>query len=130
MPGPARPRWLGGWSDRRVLVHDASMQPTLLPGDRLEIDRDAYVDRAPRVGEIVVLRDPEAPERWLVKRVGAVGPAPAGPAGVPVPAGQLFVVSDLAGPTRDSHRFGPVPFAAVVGRAVRIYRPRARARDL
>lgn len=112
-----RPRW---WSSARVIVRDESMLPTLRPGDRLWVDRRAYRDRLPRVGEIVVLVDPEEPARWLVKRVGAVGPSGN------LPPGTVFVVSDAPGPTRDSRRFGPVATDRLVGRAYRRYAPASR----
>jgi signal peptidase I len=42
------------------------MQPALQPGDRLLVNRWSQ----PRPGDIVVLRDPEAPRsRFLAKRV-------------------------------------------------------------
>jgi signal peptidase I len=129
------------------------MLPILRPGDRLLVDRRAYRDRPPAVGDIVVLVDPEMPRRWLVKRVVAVGPgrfrrtaagfAPAAsepsPNGSPPDAaaleafvlaeGTLYVTGDAAG-SRDSRGFGPVPFAAIVGRAYRCYAPTGRQRDL
>lgn len=136
---PERPRW---WSSRRVEVRDESMLPTLRPGDRLLVDRAAYRARRPRAGEIVVLVDPEEPARWLVKRVGAVGPEPAppppgraiGPAPTspddPLPPGTVYVVSDAPGPTRDSRRFGPVPLDRLVGRVYRRLFPPDRRGEL
>jgi signal peptidase I len=63
------------------LVSAGAMAPTLLPGDVLLVSRLAYVLRlpftdvvlarlgSPRRGDVVVLRDPTAPGRRLVKRV-------------------------------------------------------------
>lgn len=96
------------------------MRPTLVPGDRLLVDAGAYRDRPPRPGEVVVLVDPEAPERWLVKRVHAVDPD----------AGTVDVRGDATEHARDSRRFGPVPLAALVGRAYRRYFPPERRREL
>jgi len=148
MPGAAPGRWR---SSRHVEVADESMRPTLAPGDRLRIDPRAYRDRPPRVGEIVVAIDPEAADRWLVKRVAAVGPGrfwhlpgrlvPAGPEGPvdrPANAGELlelgadevYLLSDAPLGGRDSRRFGPVPFAALVGRVYRRYFPPERRADL
>jgi signal peptidase I len=42
---------------------------TLLAGDRLLVDRNAFWLRAPHRWEIATFRDPEAPHRWLVKRI-------------------------------------------------------------
>ncbi len=112
-----RPRW----RDRaRVVVRDGSMRPTLEPGDRLWIDRGAFRARLPRAGEIVVLVDPEAPDRWLIKRVGAVDPT----------GRTVAVVGDAPEVARDSRRFGPVGLDAIVGRAYRIYFPGDRRRAL
>lgn len=41
----------------------------LVGGDRLMVDRNAFWLRAPRRWELAVVRDPETPNRWLVKRV-------------------------------------------------------------
>ncbi len=113
----ARPRW----RDRaRVVVRDGSMRPTLEPGDRIRVDRGAFRARLPRAGEIVVLVDPEAPDRWLIKRIGSVDPA----------GRTVEVVGDAREVARDSRRFGPVGLDAVVGRAYRIYFPVDRRRAL
>jgi len=105
---------------RRVRVADESMSPTLRPGDRLLVDPRSYRDRAPAVGEVVILADPEGRVRWLVKRVSAVDPA----------AGTVEVRGDDAEAARDSRRFGPVPIRAVVGKVYRVYFPPDRRRDL
>jgi nickel-type superoxide dismutase maturation protease len=94
------------------------MRPTLEPGDRLYVDTRAYRERLPAAGEIVVLRDPETPERWLVKRVRSADP------------GGVVVAGDAPELSRDSRRFGPVPPASIVGRAYRCYAPPERQRDL
>jgi signal peptidase I len=132
-----------------VVVHDDSMLPVLQPGDRLLVDRRAYRDRPPAVGDIVVLVDPEMPQRWLVKRVAAVGPgrfrktatgltpaaselasneSPA-PEAFVLAEGTVYVTGDATG-SRDSQVFGPVSFGAIVGRAYRRYAPTGRERDL
>ncbi len=41
----------------------------LVGGDRLLVDRNAFLLRAQRRWELAVLSDPEAPGRWLVKRI-------------------------------------------------------------
>lgn len=48
------------------------MEPTLLPGDWLLVDPDAYADRSPQAGELVVATDPREPGRLIVKRVEAL----------------------------------------------------------
>ena len=103
-----------------MVVRDESMLPTLRPGDRLRVDRRAYRDRPPRVGEVVVLVDPEDPRRWLVKRVAQVDPS----------GRSVEVRGDATETARDSRRFGPVPWSSVVGRVYRCYFPVDRRRDL
>ncbi|MGC2289792.1 MAG: S26 family signal peptidase [Thermoplasmata archaeon] len=145
------PPWWRRWRSRRVEVHDESMLPTLRPGDRLLVDTGAYRRALPTVGEIVVLVDPESVDRWLVKRVAGVGPGhfwmtraglvpaePTAPTAVPpddaiesltLGASMLYVTGDAAG-ARDSRRFGPIRFEAVVGRVYRCYTPMERRRNL
>ncbi len=122
---PAEPlspgaRWRRALRSRRVRVEDGSMAPGLLPGDRLRVDPGAYLHRDPQVGEIVVVEDPERRVRWLLKRV----------AGVDVPGRTVELRGDEAERSRDSRAFGPVPFAALVGRAYRLYFPPERRRWL
>ncbi len=146
-PAPAPPWWRRG----RVEVHDQSMEPTLRPGDRLWIDRAALRVGGPRAGDLVVLVDPDAPRRWLVKRVAGVGPGRfwlnrhglGGPAppdedtppppdsveAVDLPAGSVFVVGDAPERSRDSRKFGPVPLERLVGRVVACYDPPGRRRS-
>jgi Signal peptidase, peptidase S26 len=129
------------------------MIPALRPGDRLLVDTRAYRDRVPVTGEIVVFVDPEAASRWLIKRVGGVGPGrfwrtragvraiaeeSTAPGAAPpidaveamsLPAASIWVTADA--PTgRDSRQFGPVPVGQVVGRAYRCYAPPHRRHDL
>nr|MDA8292624.1 nickel-type superoxide dismutase maturation protease [Actinomycetota bacterium] len=84
-----------------------SMLPALAPGERLLVLRT----RTLRDGELVVVRDPHAPGRVLVKRVASVG------------AGGLVVVGDNAGASRDSRHFGPVAASDVLGRPWYRYSP-------
>lgn len=127
----------------RVVVHDRSMEPALKPGDKLLVDGEAYHGADPARGHVVVVRDPAAPDRLLVKRVVATagdvirvtrsGVVPAPTEGLPpeadaleeleIPPAHLFVLSDRSAGARDSRQFGPVPQASVVGRAWFRYAP-------
>ncbi|MGA8665146.1 MAG: signal peptidase I [Thermoplasmata archaeon] len=150
---PARPPpWWARWRSRRVVVHDESMEPTLRPRDRLLVDRSAYREHSPSVGDIVVLVDPDEPSRWLVKRVAGIGPgdfwqtrtglttafttspneAPPSDAveKVTLPTRSVFVMGDAPSVARDSRQFGPVRVESVVGRVYRCYAPPDRCRDL
>jgi hypothetical protein len=86
------------------------MSPTLLPDDRLLVASWLR----PRVGDLVVAHDPEAPARLLVKRVGAIG------------AHGLELRVEPGAFGRDSRRFGLVAASAVVGRVIWRYAPRTR----
>jgi signal peptidase I len=106
------------------------MAPTLLPGDRLYVDRAAYRDRPPARGDLVVVRDPSDPRRFLVKRVSFLAgetPSPEYPA---VPPGSIYVLGDNPSLSRDSRAFGPVPLDLVVGRAWFRYAPAGRRETL
>lgn len=96
----------------RVVVLGDSMRPTLLPGDRLVVWRTRQV----RLGDLVVLPDPRAPQRPLVKRVVHQHPD-----------GALLLRGDNPAASTDSRAFGTVPTTAVQGRVVYRYHPRERA---
>jgi signal peptidase I len=93
----------------RYVVEGPSMLPAYRPGERLLVNRLAYVRRSPVAGDVVVIRDPERRGRLLLKRVGAA------------PDGAVYVLGDNAEESRDSRHFGAVPRGAVVGKAWRRY---------
>ena len=100
---------------QRVAVTGRSMEPALRAGDWIVISR---LWRPPRVGEIVLVRDPREPERLMLKRVAAVAD------------GACTVLGDRPDESTDSRTFGPVPFANVLGRALFRYAPVGRIRWL
>jgi signal peptidase I len=126
-----RERLQGPW---RVVVVEGSMLPAIAPGDWLFVD--PTVKRWPRVGSVVVFRDPDGGE-LAVKRVAA-GPG----ARVRFAGGYLVLAADEAwlladatpgiageagfGPPIDSNRYGPVPLSLLVGRVLFRYGPRGR----
>ncbi|MGI5473182.1 S26 family signal peptidase [Streptomyces sp. CA-132043] len=113
-----------------VTVRGASMQPTLLGGDRVLVRRGPVRT----VGELAVLgcavMGPEDPEyfEWIIKRVAAL-PGDAVPrdrvpslADVPettVPPGRLVLLGDNQAQSFDSRRFGYCTTAEVLGVVVR-----------
>ncbi|MGZ6271640.1 MAG: nickel-type superoxide dismutase maturation protease [Candidatus Limnocylindrales bacterium] len=98
----------------RIVVEGDSMRPGLVPGDWLLVDGDAYRDRLPRAGELVVVPDPRRPDRLLVKRVAEV-----------LDDGRLELRGDAPEASTDSRTFGPVAPELVLGRAwARCWPPR------
>jgi nickel-type superoxide dismutase maturation protease len=87
------------------------MQPALLPGDRVL----AWRWLRARPGHLVVVRDPEAPATYLIKRLVSI-----------TPKGELTVLGDNLNVSRDSRQFGPVPRRLLVGRVFYRYLPASR----
>jgi signal peptidase I len=94
----------------RYVVDGPSMEPAYRAGDRLLVNRLAYVRRPPRVGDVVVARDPEHAQRLLLKRVASV-----------VDDRHIYVLGDNAAESRDSRTFGAIKRSHIVGRAWRTY---------
>jgi signal peptidase I len=127
-PTTLRERLHGPW---RVAVADASMRPSIEPGDWLLVD--PTVDRWPRRGSVVVFREP-MDGTLAIKRVAA---RPGD--WVPYLDGRLQLGNDEAwllgdasdaeleaagfGPAVDSRRYGPVPLDHLLGRAWFRYAP-------
>ncbi|ADK14362.1 MULTISPECIES: signal peptidase I [Clostridium] len=133
-----------------VSVDGHSMDPTLNNKDRLIVEKVSYYFRAPKPGDIVVIKYPANPKEKFIKRVVAVGgdkvkiengklyvndvaknepyilePMVTGDFNeVTVPNNTVFVLGDNRNNSRDS-RFSDVGFVnykLVVGRAAfRIY---------
>lgn len=93
----------------RYVVQGPSMEPAYRHGDRLLVNRLAYIRSSPCPGHVVILRDPEHPQRLLLKRVGE--------AARESPSDHVRVLGDNATESRDSRHFGDVPRALIVGRA-------------
>ena len=83
------------------------MEPALRAGDWIVV---STLSRAPRVGEIVLVRDPRDPKNLMLKRV----------------AGACTVLGDCPEGSTDSRTFGQVPLANVLGRAIFRYGPIGR----
>lgn len=136
-------------------VEQYSMEPNLLPHDRVLVNKFIYRFRQPQPGEIVVLKPPTDPSRNYIKRVVAISGqriqiradhvyvngrmlperylsvATAGEYGpVVVPAQEVFVLGDNRGNSEDSRAFGFVPDRNLVGEAVLIYWPPQRVHVL
>ncbi|MGD0055422.1 MAG: S26 family signal peptidase [Acidimicrobiales bacterium] len=82
----------------RIEVENSSMVPTYVPGERLSVVRPW---RRVRPGDVVVVRDPRDPSRWLLKRC------------VSRDGRLLELRGDNPGGSTDSRHFGPVSARAV-----------------
>ncbi len=133
-----------------TVVYGQSMQPNLMPAERLVIEKISYRFHEPARGDIVVLALPEMSE-LLIKRIVALPgetieirdgevwidghpleePYVFNRDGTwygPVTLGpeMYFVLGDNRGNSNDSRVFGPVPRQAIVGRAWLRYWPLSR----
>ena len=113
---------------------EGSMLPGIAPGDWLLVD--PTVAHWPRVGAVVLFREPESLELAVKRVAGRPGDR------VRFAGGYLVLAADEAwltadatpgiageagfGPPIDSNRFGPVPLDLLVGRVLFRYGPRGR----
>jgi nickel-type superoxide dismutase maturation protease len=81
----------------RFVVEGESMLPAYRAGDWLIVDTRVFRSRHPRVGEVVVARDPREPSRRLLKRVVRVEPG-----------GAIWLEGDNPDASTDSRHFGAV----------------------
>lgn len=89
----------------RYRVEGESMAPAFSPGERVVVNKVAYLFSQPRPGDLVVVRDPRQPDRLLLKRIE-------GPAG----ADGWLVAGDNPQASTDSRAFGPVGRELIVGK--------------
>lgn len=97
-----------------VEVRGRSMEPALLSGDRLLVERWTYARRSPRSDEVVLAADPRDSRRELVKRVASVLD------------GEVRIAGDNTAASTDSATFGALPLPAVRWRAVAVCWPARR----
>ncbi len=130
-------------------IPSQSMEPTLLPRDRIIVNKLAYKFHPPQRGDIVVFKYPYDPSRDFIKRIVAFGgetvairqshvfingvrleepylpyhaPVPNfGP--IRVPRDHYFVMGDNRSNSDDSRFWGPLNKKYLVGKAVFIYWP-------
>jgi signal peptidase I len=103
---------------RRFKVDGRSMLRAYAPGDRLVVEGLSYRLRAPRVGEVVVVRQAGAGGRLDLKRIAAEPSARVSVRGEErvLGADEWFVLGDNLDESTDSRELGPVAREDVVGR--------------
>jgi signal peptidase I len=128
---PPLARLRGPW---RIVAAEASMLPTIAPGDWLLVDPTTR--RWPRRGSLVVFREPVTGELALKRLAGRPGDTvPFEDGFLLLGADEAWLVSDASndvavaagfGPPVDSRRYGPVPLELLVGRVWFRYGPPRR----
>ncbi len=131
------------------VIPSGSMEPTLVPGDRVLVTKFLYRFRDPQPGDIIVFIPPNDATKDFIKRVVAVGgqklevksgkvyidgrsaqePSAAtsgdlsnyGP--LVIPAGSVFVMGDNRPNSMDGRVFGPIKTDKILGEAFTIYWP-------
>jgi signal peptidase I len=131
----------------RIRVDGASMEPTLVTGEYVIVNRLSYKLGSPQRGDVIVFHYPLDPKVEYIKRlIGLPGDEVEVNNGAVyvngqlldesyikvttnyigkwrVPVGQFFVLGDNRNNSSDSHDWGTVPMDYVVGKAILVYWP-------
>ncbi len=138
----------------RVRVENISMEPTLMPGEFLLVNRLAYRIGPIQRGDVVIFHYPLNPKEDFIKRaIGLPGdtvrvengqvfvndiqleePYIAAPPDYSgswtVPEKAIFVLGDNRNRSLDSHAWGFVPFDLILGKALVVYWPFDEAKTI
>jgi signal peptidase I len=138
----------------RVMVQNISMQPTLVEGNLIVVNKLAYKLGELHTGDIVIFHNPNFLEEDYIKRlIGTPGDVVSVKSGVvsvngialtepyiaatpnyedtwTVPADSVFVLGDNRNNSSDSHSWGFVPINDLVGKALVVYWPPPAAKVL
>jgi len=110
-------------STRRMAIDGRSMEPAYQRGDRVLVNRFAYLRAKPKTGDVVIVRRPGDKERLEVKRIAA------GPGeevenwgeGRRLGPDEWWVLGDNPEESTDSRQLGPVRTAEIEGKVIAKY---------
>jgi len=105
-------------------IPSESMEPAVLKGDRIMVDKTAYNRISPKKGDIIVFVYPDDRSKSFIKRVEALpGDRITLADGTieTVPHGSIYVIGDNQENSLDSRQFGFVPLRDVIGKARVVY---------
>jgi len=91
-----------------------SMEPTLISGDLIVVDKLTYSYRRPVIGDVIVFW--MSNEKIAIKRIGEIEDQ------------DIYVMGDNTKVSNDSRSFGPICRQDVIGRALLIFFPIERMR--
>ena len=91
-----------------------SMEPTLISGDLVIIDKLTYVYRRPAIGDVIAFW--MSNEKVAIKRIGEIEDQ------------DIYVIGDNTKVSNDSRSYGPIPREDVIGKALLIFFPFGRMR--
>ena len=92
------------------IVKEQSMEPSCREGDFVLVNRMSYLFSRPKVGHIVVLRDPRDSSQHIVKRITVIKDS------------FIWVEGDNKEKSTDSRNFGWVNVKALLGQAKVIHK--------
>lgn len=93
----------------RFIVSGSSMEPTYSPGDTLFVSRILHKLFPPKVGDVVVAKDPRD-GRLLLKRIKRIT------------QGLVTLKGDNPAKSTDSRHFGHLPRKSIIGKVLFRYR--------
>lgn len=104
-------------------IPSISMEPTLLKGDYVIVDKTASGHYSPTKNDIVIFNYPDDRSKIYLKRIEGL---PGDTLRIDtityiVPHGYIFVLGDNWGKAHDSRLFGPVPLSDVLGKVRQVY---------
>lgn len=105
-------------------IPSGSMEPVILPGDYVIVDKSSRDRISPHRNDIVIFVYPDDRSKIYIKRiVGLPGDTLRIDTAhtVVVPHGYVYVMGDNRNHAIDSRTFGPVPLCDVLGKARQIY---------